>query len=186
MFSICNRFTFVFVSLQLPTAHLSSVNAFESRIAIRNCLLAKNTHTFVGDVFLWIHGKWHKFAMSYIAIQSFVVGINVAIQNCSVGRCYFVRYFFCCFAFLSFRQRCFVISWASFHSCCALHMCDKHSTKQSTKTLFFSSLSLSLAVCVRVALSFFALHSPPLWYFGGIHFAGQFQRSHQRWHKTIK
>ena len=147
MFSICNRFTFVFVSLQLPTAHLSSVNAFESRIAIRNCLLAKNTHTFVGDVFLWIHGKWHKFAMSYIAIQSFVVGINVAIQNCSVGRCYFVRYFFAVSHSFLFDND--VLLFHEHHSThVVLYICATNTQPSNQLKHFFSRLFLSRSLCV--------------------------------------
>lgn len=67
--------------------------------------------------FLRLGWKWHKFAALYItAIQSMVAGNNVAIHR---DRSVFLLY----------------IWRASFDSCC-LHMCDKHSTKQSTKTLF--------------------------------------------------
>lgn len=112
MFSICNR-TFIL--------------ALESHSHNR-LYTQTNTHIIIihnfREVFIasW---EWQKFATSYITIQSFVVGINVAIQSFGWRTAFF---------------HCFVISWASFHSCC-LHMCDKHSTKQSTKTLllFFGS-----------------------------------------------
>lgn len=89
--NICKCFPYVIVSHSFSfssTANRTFIQCERVRIPYSHSqLLArkKHTHTFVCDVFLWIHGKWHKFAMSYIAIQCFVVGINVAIQNCSVG-----------------------------------------------------------------------------------------------------
>lgn len=79
-------------------------------------------------IYIWVGCKWLKFTMSFILIQSFVVGINVAIQLLVGSYLFF------------FLSPILVISWTSFHSWCCLHMCDKHSTKQSTKTLFSASL----------------------------------------------
>lgn len=68
-----------------------------------------------------VWSKWLKFTMSYIPIQSFVVGINVAIQL-------WVGFFFPMVVVVVVIIVVFLFPWASFHLWC-LHMCDKHSTK---------------------------------------------------------
>lgn len=79
--NICKCFPYVIAYLLILSIQWHSPYIFRTRLAhIREC------------VFFFYYGfgwKWQKFVASYIAIQSFVAGINVAIQL-SLRVCFFL------------------------------------------------------------------------------------------------
>lgn len=119
-----------------PRCEWTDVQAWTSiRSACTHVTHTKNTHhhTF-SRCFYGFWWKWHKFVTSYIAIQSLVVGINfthwVAVLT---------RY---CFLFPLWQYTingcCFVISWASSHSC-IVYICATNTQRSNQLKHFFLS-----------------------------------------------
>lgn len=114
----------------------SSLNEHPLRVYTRHTHKNTHHHTF-SRCFYGFRWKWHKFVTSYIAIQSLVVGINfthwVAVLT---------RY---CFLFPLWQYTingcCFVISWASSHSC-IVYICATNTQRSNQLKHFFLSCVL--------------------------------------------
>lgn len=132
----------------------SSLNEHPLRVYTRHTHKNTHHHTF-SRCFYGFRWKWHKFVTSYIAIQSLVVGINfthwVAVLT---------RY---CFLFPLWQYTingcCFVISWASSHSC-IVYICATNTQRSNQLKHFFLS-----CVCVCVAKISFLLIPSRMFFF---------------------
>lgn len=125
MFSICKRtfrswMAFTFIHNTLYIAHTGYHTRTNERSFLRSFLY----------MYKWVGCKWLKFTMSYIPIQSFVVGINVAIQLLVGSYIYF-------FPFLLFHEH---------HSTCAVVYICATNTRPNNQLKHFFPLLFSSAI----------------------------------------